>query len=80
MDKKAEQQKTFNYRFSWTDENGLFITKRFFTKKHACRETDITYTSLCRRLRGLVVPKYLKYKIDRIYEPAQIITVQQLME
>ena len=77
---KSDQRKTFNLRFTWMDSDGVVISKRFFTKKHAEEVTGMSYTSICRRLRGMTVPSYAHFKIDKICEPAQIIQFQQLME
>ena len=69
---KAEQSKTFNLRFTWVDADGETISRRYYTKKHAARELGISYTSINRKLQGLNVPKYKKYTIERISEPARI--------
>ncbi len=76
--KKTEQSKTFNLRFTWTDEKGETISRRYYTKKHAARELGISYTSITRKLQGKRVPKYKKYTIEKINEPARI-QPQQLM-
>jgi len=77
--KKSEQRKTFNLKISWTDENGVAKSKRFFTKKQAASELGISYTSICRKLKGTNVPKYAKYTIVSIRESALEGVLRQLM-
>jgi hypothetical protein len=70
--KKTEQSKTFNLRFTWTGDDGETISRRYYTKKHAARELGISYTSITRKLKGMNVPKYKKYSIEPIREPARV--------
>ncbi len=77
--KKSEQRKTFNLKISWLGENGDIKTKRYFTKKQAASELNISYTSICRKLKGMNVPKYIKYTIESIREPAQVGVLRQLL-
>tara|TARA_R110000823_G_scaffold262682_4_gene383280 strand:+ start:450 stop:707 length:258 start_codon:yes stop_codon:yes gene_type:complete len=78
--KKSEQRKTFNLKISWVDDEGEEVSKRYFTKPHACRELGISYISITRILRGDHVEKYSHYKIEAIKEPAQVIHCTQLYE
>tara|TARA_R110000787_G_scaffold45646_1_gene111358 strand:- start:4232 stop:4471 length:240 start_codon:yes stop_codon:yes gene_type:complete len=77
---KDEQRKTFNLRISWKDDDGQYISRRFFTKAHACRELHISVMSISRMLRGVAVPKFRHLTVEAIREPAQIISFQQLYE
>lgn len=76
--KKSEQRKTFNLRISWLDENGIQVNKRFFTKIQAAAELGISYTSICRKLKGMNVPKYAYLNIEAIRESAWTPSVQLL--
>tara|TARA_R110000824_G_scaffold6730_5_gene31064 strand:- start:2780 stop:3034 length:255 start_codon:yes stop_codon:yes gene_type:complete len=76
--KKSEQRKTFNLRIAWVDDSGELRQKRFFTKIQAAAELGISYTSICRKLKGMNVPKYAHLQIDAIREPAWTPSVQLL--
>ena len=77
--KKSEQRRTFNLRITWEDDNGVKQNKRFFTKKQAASELGISYTSICRKLKGMNVPKYSKYSITSIRESAIEGCLRQLL-
>lgn len=77
--KKSEQRRTFNLRITWDDENGVQHSKRYFTKKQAASELGISYTSICRKLKGMNVPKYAKYDITSIRESAFEGVLRQLL-
>jgi hypothetical protein len=78
--KKSEQRKTFNLKISHIDEDGNLVSKRYFTKHHACREEGLSYISITRILRGEHVAKFAHLKIESIKEPAQLTTFVQLYE
>lgn len=76
--KKKDQRKTFNLRIGWVDESGKLCQKRYFTKIQAAAELGISYTSICRKLKGMNVPKYAHLQIEAIREPAWTPSVQLL--
>jgi hypothetical protein len=65
-------------KIGWIDENGEQINKRFFTKIQAVAELGISYTSICRKLKGMNVPKFAHLNIEAIREPAWTPSVQLL--
>lgn len=76
--KKSEQRKTFNLRISWVNDRDETVVKRYFTKIQAASELGISYTSICRKLKGMSVPKYAYLTIQSIREPAQVGVIKQL--
>lgn len=69
--KTATQTKTFRFRMSWKDEDGVTHIKRYFNFDDAFKEHQIPRNAYFALSRKENIPKWKRFIVDRIREPAR---------